>query len=281
MSLVLILGLFPLRNTVYAAGNIADGYYTVYSSLSDNKVIDIKDRCTDNCTNIQLYTANSTTAQIFYIKHISDGYYAIVMAATKENSLDVHGGSGYCGANVEVYTYHGGANQLWKFVDTGRPNEYYIVSKSGGYYLDVSGGRTKDGTNIQVYDGNQTNAQRWKLKENYSVTTAIKYAKKYTDSSGNMSGTYNSEFNIYKQWNPPKYRGYDCTNYVSQCLFKGGLAKTKKWAPVYRGDSISDIPGGTTWVRSYELYGYLKDLGYTAETVKKPIEHSFERPGIL
>lgn len=276
LLLALFIALFPAQQPVYAASaaNIADGAYTIYSSLGTTKVIDIKDRSTANGNNVQLYDANATTAQVLYVKHISNGYYAIVMAGAQNKALDIHGGSGYSGANVEIYTYHGGDNQLWKFVPTGNANEYYIVSKSGGFYLDVSGGNTTNSTNIQVYSGNQSKAQRWKLKENYNVSKAVDYALKYTDSSAAMTGTYNSkDYNMYKKEYNITYRGYDCTNYASQCLYAGGLIETSGWGRVTKGKSVNDVKGGVTWVQAASLYPYLKDLGYHTENVKSDLSN--------
>lgn len=281
LAVVLILCLVPVSQPVHAAANnIPDGFYTIYSALGTKKVIDIKDRSTSNGNNVQLYDANASVAQIFYVRHVGNGYYAIVMAGNQSKALDIHGGTGYSGANVEIYDYHGGDNQLWQFVPTGKTGEYYIVSKSGGYYLDVSGAATSNGTNIQVYSGNQTNAQRWRLKENYVVSKAVSYALEYTDNSGSMAGTYNKErYNRYTSsdnilidlLNP--YNGYDCTNFLSQCLYAGGLIETNGWGRVSKGMAINDVSGGVTWVQARSLYTYLKGLGYHVENAKSDLSN--------
>ena len=281
LAVVLILCLVPVSQPVHAAANnIPDGFYTIYSSLGTKKVVDVKDRSTANGNNVQLYDANASVAQIFYVRHVGNGYYAIVMANAQNKALDIHGGTGYSGANVEIYDYHGGDNQLWKFVPTGKSGEYYIVSKSGGFYLDVAGGKTANSTNIQVYTGNQTNAQRWKLKENYNVSKAVAYAQKWTDNSGNMEGTYNKKsYNRYTSSdnllidliNP--YDGYDCTNFLSQCLYAGGLIETSNWGRVSKGMSFNDVSGGVTWVQARSLYTYLKSLGYHTENVKSDLSN--------
>ena len=269
LTLVMILCLVPVTQPALAADNsIADGFYTICSSLNNKKVVDVKDRSTANGNNVQLHDANATVAQVFYIRHVGNGYYAIVMAGTQNKALDIHGGTGYSGANVEVYDYHGGDNQLWKFVSTGKSGEYYIVSKSGGYYLDVAGAATANGTNIQVYSGNQSNAQRFKLRENYNASKAVTYAQKWTDTSGGHDGYYNTEYNIYKKPNPLDYWGYDCTNFVSQCLYTGGMITTSSWGRVTRGANYNKVAGGVTWVQAKSLYRYLKDLGYHTENVK-------------
>lgn len=276
MAFLLTLGILSGTTSVQAAeNNVADGFYTICSSLNGSKVVDVKDRSTANGNNVQLHDANATVAQVFYIRHVGNGYYAIVMAGTQNKALDIHGGTGYSGANVEIYDYHGGDNQLWKFVSTGKSGEYYIVSKSGGYYLDVSGAATANGTNIQVYAGNQSNAQRFKLRENYNVGKAVAYAQKWTDDSGDDDqGHYNDkEYNIYKDINPFQYLGSDCTNYISQCLYAGGLISTSRWGRVTRGVDFNKVSGGITWVQAKSLYPYLKDLGYHTEIVKNDLSN--------
>lgn len=274
LAFVLALGLIPASPPVQAASDqLPDGFYTISSSLNSKKVIDVKDRSTANGNNVQLYDANATVAQVFYIRHVGNGYYAIVLAGTQNKALDIHGGTGYSGANVEVYDYHGGDNQLWKFVSTSKSGEYYIVSKSGGYYLDLSGAATANGTNIQVYTGNQTSAQRWNLRENYNVSSAVSYAQKWTDASAGYDGYYNTVYNIYKKPNPLDYWGSDCTNYVSQCLYAGGMITTKGWGRVTRGVNYNHVSGGITWVQAKSLYTYLKDLGYHAEAVKNDLSN--------
>ena len=107
----------------------------------------------------------------------------------------------------------------------------------------------------------------------YSVNKAVTYAQKYTDNSGAMSGTYNTEYNIYKYPNPKAYLGYDCANFVSQCLYAGGLKESNSWRRVTRGQDYKKVTGGTTWVSATELYKYLKNQGYAYETVKSDLSN--------
>ncbi len=284
LVLVLMMCVMPIDQSAYAAEhNIPDGFYTIYSSLGNNKVADLQNRSTVNGSNIQLYEANASVAQIYYICHVRDGYYKIVLAGAQNKAFDIHGGTAYSGANVEIYDYHGGDNQLWEFIPTGNPGEYYIVSKSGGFYLDVSGAGTSNGTNIQVYKGNKSKAQRWVLKENYNVSKAITYAQKWTDNSGTAEGHYNSgEYNRYTEKTGlieqifgyfQGNNGYDCTNFVSQCLYDGGMITTSNWGRVAKGMKPDDVQGGLTWVRARALYPYLQDLGYPTEEVRSDLSN--------
>lgn len=107
----------------------------------------------------------------------------------------------------------------------------------------------------------------------YSANKAVAYAQKYTDNSAKMSGTYNSEYNIYKYPNPKAYLGYDCANFVSQCLYAGGIKESNSWRRVTRGQDYKKVTGGTTWVSATELYKYLKNQGYAYETVKSDLSN--------
>ncbi len=109
----------------------------------------------------------------------------------------------------------------------------------------------------------------------YNVSKAVKYAQTYTDSSGNMSGKYNSsQYNIYKPINPSAYRGYDCANFVSQCLYAGGLKTTSGWKRVTRGMNYKNMgTAGVAWVSAPELFKYLKSQGFKYEVVKSDLSN--------
>ncbi len=108
----------------------------------------------------------------------------------------------------------------------------------------------------------------------YNVNKAVKYARQYTDSSGKMNGKYNSsEYNVYKYPNPRAYLGYDCTNFVSQCLYAGGVTASNSWRPVKRGQDYRNIKGGTAWVSANELFKVLQSRNYHCETVKNDLSN--------
>ena len=108
----------------------------------------------------------------------------------------------------------------------------------------------------------------------FNVDKAVSYARKYTDNSGGMSGKYNSsQYNIYKKPNPLAYWGYDCANFVSQCLYAGGLKETSNWKRVTKGQNYKKIKGGATWVSAPDLFNHLKSRGFSYETVKSDLSN--------
>lgn len=106
----------------------------------------------------------------------------------------------------------------------------------------------------------------------YNVDNAVKYAQQYTDSSGGMSGTYNSQYNRYKPTSL-LYYGYDCANFVSQCLYAGGLKEGNSWRRVKKGQNYKDVKGGVAWVNAPELFSYLKSQGFSYEVVKSDLSN--------
>ncbi|MBP0966561.1 MAG: amidase domain-containing protein, partial [Oscillospiraceae bacterium] len=79
----------------------------------------------------------------------------------------------------------------------------------------------------------------------YNPGAAIEYAQKYAYD-------YNSD---YKNYNSS---GGDCANFVSQCLYAGGLAMTDGWH--YR-NSGSDVTG--SWTGCTSMHRYFESAGYT------------------
>lgn len=182
--------------TVFAADlsstSFPEGCYVLTSKLSNSKCLDVSGAGIDNGTNIQLWTANNTFAQMFYITKESNGWYSIRNIESRK-AVDVAGGNSGSGVNVQIYDWNGTDAQLWRFY-SARDGYYYIKNKIG-YYLDVSGGAIDDGTNVQVYEGNATDAQRWKLTPAqgiYTFTSGLNSTKRL-DVSG--AGTEN-ETNI-------------------------------------------------------------------------------------
>ena len=106
----------------------------------------------------------------------------------------------------------------------------------------------------------------------FNVNNAVRYAQTHTDNSGGMSGTYNSQYNRYKPTSL-LYYGYDCANFVSQCLYAGGLKESKGWKRVLKDQNYKKITGGVAWVNAPELFNYLKNQGYSYETVKSDLSN--------
>ena len=93
-----------------------DGYYYILSQLSDGKTyyLDVADGKSDDGTNIQIFTNNKSSTQLFKFIPNPDGTYYIVTRATRDKGgLGVSGASKDNGANVIQWTKNGSADQKW------------------------------------------------------------------------------------------------------------------------------------------------------------------------
>ena len=146
---------------IYGTPIIAEGIYTVSSSLNKNKVLDIVGASDKNSANLQLWNKNNTNAQKFKFIYVGGGYYEIE-ACCSGKVLDVARAERRCGTNVWQYQRNNTDAQRW-IVKSAGDGYYYIISKCNGLYLDVSGAKTIDGTNIHVWNFNGTKAQKFKI----------------------------------------------------------------------------------------------------------------------
>lgn len=92
-----------------------------------------------------------------------------------------------------------------------------------------------------------------RLQAKYNPDNAIQYARKYALN-------YNTEFINFNDM------GGDCTNFVSQCLFYGGLPLTRLWKPYLY-----------SWITVNGLYNYLINNHYAKEV---PIDTKY-KPGSI
>ncbi len=252
------------------------GYcYYISPACATGSFIDVKSWGTSKDSNIQIWSKGYTKNQRWQAVYYGSGYYYFIDYNSKL-VLDVHGGIALNGTNISTGSSNCSDSQLFRLISAGN-GYYYVQSKiNPSYYLDVNGGYSSNGTNIQLYQGNFSNAQKFKFTPVFDVNKAIKYAQKYTDNSGKMEGTYNSNtYNIYKEKNPIQYIGYDCANFVSQCLYEGGLNATQEWAPVYRGKNYKKVTGGTTWVSATDLFVYLKKQGFSYAKVNNNLKNIY------
>lgn len=89
----------------------------------------------------------------------------------------------------------------------------------------------------------------------YNVDAAVNYALAYTNSSGGSdTSSYNKAYAYIS--------GYDCSNYVSQCLMAGGIPTDGNWAPYTQA-----------WKRADYLYEWFKAKPeYSGLIVRNPSE---------
>jgi hypothetical protein len=175
---------------------ITEGIYQISMASKSSMVLDISGGSASAGANAQIYTANGSAAQQFYVHAVGDKTYLLICIASGK-VLEAVGSSS--GANVRQNAYSGAANQKWKFHQDG--NGYYtLVSVSSGLVLDVSGGGTSNGTNVQVYASNASNAQKFTLTACqsqpledgiYTIASAVNTGKVLDISGGSKANSAN------------------------------------------------------------------------------------------
>ena len=150
-------------NNVKPQKTIADGTYTIKSSLNTKYVFDIAWGSTQNYGNLQLYQDSTVGQQRFKVKYLGDGYYSIT-AAHSGRVLDVSNAGKTNGTNVQQYSSNNSDAQKW-IIAKNSDGTYSIVSKCNNLYMDVKDGIAGNNRNIQMYSGNGTKAQKFVFVE--------------------------------------------------------------------------------------------------------------------
>lgn len=141
-----------------------EGYYTINTKLSSGKVIDVANARKANGTNAQLYSFNSSVAQIWYLKKLENGYYAILSSMNPEVALTAASGNRLDGVNVQISKFANLDTQKWAIKTVG--TDYVVItSKANGLNVDVSNSSIANGTNIQLYQQNLSNSQFFKFEK--------------------------------------------------------------------------------------------------------------------
>lgn len=138
---------------------LADGTYTINSTLNTSYVLDVNGGSKVNFGNIQLYQSNGTLAQGWKVSHDSKGYVTFINIGSGK-AIDVKDESAYNGQNISQYTSNNTYAQKWIVVQEG--NGFKIISAlNTSYVLDLNSALVKNYQNIQTYKSNDTLAQRW------------------------------------------------------------------------------------------------------------------------
>lgn len=90
-----------------------DAYTLRYTA--SGKALDVNGGSSTQGLQLQQWTANGGTNQMWYLRPTGDGYYTIV-ARNSGLAADVYGAATSDGAQVVQWTTNGGTNQQWQFV---------------------------------------------------------------------------------------------------------------------------------------------------------------------
>lgn len=260
-----------------AGQSIPDGIYTITSSISQAKALDIFDGSSRNGANIQIWNHNKTIAQKWQLHYNSTtGDYTIINPVNQK-ALDIYDARMSNGTNIQLFASNQTCAQRWQIVEV-MPGEYTLLSACDTHMaMDLSSAQITNGNNIQLwrYDA-RTAAQRWHFKEapaipdgEYTIKSAVSgdYLNKVLDLSnaGTENGTniqiwnYNPE-TIAQRWtitqdldtgtysitNPKSDKSLDIfdarmANGTNIHLFEANQSCAQQWLILESGESVYTI----------------------------------------
>ena len=144
---------------------IPDGLYTV-SNVYASKMLDVTGNSTLDQANVQVYTANGTSAQGWSIAFIEDGYYRFINEGSNK-ALNVAGNSKDAGANVQQLTYNKADGQLW-LPEMRKDGSIRFTNK--GSYMSLEAAGKADASNVRQNPRSSKAAQGWYLKATQATT---------------------------------------------------------------------------------------------------------------
>ncbi len=143
---------------------VEEGFYIIESAMDSSKVIDLNGFNKTNKENIQLWSKNYGSNQIFELIYDKKTSSYIIKSAYSGKVFDLEWGSKKEETNVEVYENNNVDWQKWNIQKTD-DGYYSIKSLYSGLYLDVRGNQTYNGTNIEVYGWNNGKNQKFLFKK--------------------------------------------------------------------------------------------------------------------
>ena len=146
---------------------IEEGDYQIVPATGTGLRLNVYNAKVANGTNVRVYDANNSRAEVFYVSYRKDGTMRIANRWTGK-SLDVDG-SVREGANVCQWSDRSEAEQSWNPVADGKSMTVkeqslptYVLHNAdsgGGFCLNAEGGASGDNVCVRAEAG--TNAQRW------------------------------------------------------------------------------------------------------------------------
>lgn len=113
--------------------------------------------------NVQIYTANGTAAQHWFLKkwirEVADGAYTIVSGLDSSYAIDISDASGDDCAAAQIYGSNGTLAQTFAVNYDDYSGYYTLTSYASGKRLDVTDGSAQEGALVQQYGANGTRAQ--------------------------------------------------------------------------------------------------------------------------
>lgn len=131
------------------ASLIDDGYYVVVNQSSGDCVLDVAGASCNAGARVQLYAANGTNAQKWYVRSLGNGAYSLT-AFVSGKALDVPSANASNGASVQQWDWNGSGAQKWllRLADGGgiaiysmlADGSFALMNSDNGLVLGNGGG---------------------------------------------------------------------------------------------------------------------------------------------
>lgn len=134
-----------------------EGAYCVRSAIDPSFALDVADASVASGANVQVWSANGTNAQRFWLSFDGESYHLQAMCSGK--ALDVDSGKKENGTNVQQWLLEeSNINQAWS-IEKNDDGTVTFIAQSNQLALDVSGAEVRNGANVQTWEPNGTPAQ--------------------------------------------------------------------------------------------------------------------------
>ena len=141
---------------------VSSGYYNIRAS--NGKMLDVYNGLFSNGANIQLFNANGSGAQVFYLEDIGSGVFLIRSSKTYRVLDAQNGGTGE-------------STNIWQYDQNRTPAQLWVpVADAGGRlaFINVKSGKalTFSGSNVRINTSKGGAEQHWVLvpTKQYSLT---------------------------------------------------------------------------------------------------------------
>lgn len=178
---------------------LEDGLYTLRCASQPNVVLDIAGASLASGANVQVWDANNSPAQRFYLDFDSEGYCTIENVSSGM-LLDVSGALAVAGTNVQQWPSNGNDAQKWRLLQS-EEGVRFASKLSESLVLDISGACLWSGGNVQIWQENGTSAQLFTLDKIertiddglYSIESAVSEGKVLDVAGGSLAAGTNAQ----------------------------------------------------------------------------------------
>lgn len=136
------------------------GTYEIRSMLKTSMCLDVAGGSGANGANIQLWSANDSNAQKFYVTEETSGQWS-VMSVSSGKYVDVKNGGTTAGTNVQQYADNDSRSQRWKLTQYGTTSiggidcavvtfGSYVTGSGNTLLMDVKNALTTNSANVQL-----------------------------------------------------------------------------------------------------------------------------------